>query len=76
MDRLAEVEVLKWKDSTRRKPLIIRGARQVGKTWLVEEFLSNKFESYIKIDLEKRRDIHQYFDGNLDPKLILSYIEL
>lgn len=76
MKRLAEKQVLEWKDSSRRKPLIIRGARQVGKTWLVENFLAKKFDRYVKIDLEKRRDIHTYFEGNLDAKTILSYLEL
>jgi len=76
MKRLAEKKILKWKDSPRRKPLIIRGARQVGKTWLVDNFLAKQFDSFVKIDLEKRRDIHAYFDGNLDPKTILPYLEL
>jgi len=76
MKRLAEKKVLEWKDSSRRKPLIIRGARQVGKTWLVENFLAKQFDSFVKIDLEKRRDIHTYFEGNLDPKTILTYLEL
>ena len=76
MKRLVEKKILEWKNSSRRKPLIIRGARQVGKTWLVENFLAKRFDHYIKIDLEKRRDIHSYFDGNLDPKIILSYLEL
>jgi len=76
MKRLAEKQVLKWKDSARRKPLLIRGARQVGKTWLVENFLAKQFDSFVKIDLEKRRDIHTYFEGNLDPDTILSYLEL
>lgn len=76
MKRLAEKQILEWKDSPRRKPLIIRGARQVGKTWLVDNFLASRFESFVKIDLEKRRDLHTYFDGNLDPKTILSYLEL
>jgi len=76
MKRLAEKKILEWKDSPRRKPLIIRGARQVGKTWLVDNFLAKKFDSFVKIDLEKRRDIHAYFDGNLDPKTILPYLEL
>ena len=52
MKRLAEKQLLEWKDSSRRKPLIIRGARQVGKTWLVENFLAKQFDSYVKIDLE------------------------
>jgi predicted AAA+ superfamily ATPase len=76
MKRLAEKEILEWKDSRRRKPLIIHGARQVGKTWLVEELLAKKFDNFVKIDLEKRRDIHTYFEGNLDPKIILTYLEL
>jgi uncharacterized protein len=76
MKRLAEKKIVEWKDSTRRKPLIIRGARQVGKTWLVEKFLAKNFDSFIKIDLEQRRDLHACFAGNLDPKVILNYLEL
>jgi uncharacterized protein len=76
MKRLAEQQVLEWKASSRRKPLIIRGARQVGKTWLVENFLAKQFESFVKIDFEKRRDLHSYFDGNLEPKTLLAYLEL
>ena len=76
MKRLAEKKVLEWKDSKRRKPLIIRGARQVGKTWLVENFLAKKFARTVKIDLEKRRDLHFHFEGDLDPKTILTYLEL
>ena len=76
MRRIADEYILKWKDVKRRKPLIIRGARQVGKTWLVENVLAEKFDNFIKIDLEKRRDLHRYFDGNLDPKVILNYLEL
>lgn len=76
MKRLIEENILHWKISTRRKPLIIRGARQVGKTWLVENVLAKEFDNFIKIDFEKRRDLHQYFEGSLDPKTILNYLEL
>lgn len=76
MKRHAENKLLDWKDSPRRKPLIIRGARQVGKTWLVENFLAGHFDRAVKIDLEKRRDLHGIFEGNLDPKKILSLLEL
>ena len=76
MKRVAEKQILEWKESQRRKSLIIRGARQVGKTWLVENFLAKQFESFVKIDLEKRRDVHIHFEGNLDPNTILSYLEL
>ena len=76
MKRWVEKQVISWKDSPRRKPLMIRGARQVGKTWLVENVLAGQFESFVKIDLEKRRDLHVHFAGNLEPRTILSYLEL
>lgn len=43
MKRLVEGELLTWKDGGHRKPLVLRGARQVGKTWLVEWFLAPLF---------------------------------
>ena len=76
MKRLAEKELIKWKNSLRRKPLIIRGARQVGKTWLVENVLASTFDNFVKIDLEKRRDLHVHFAGNLEPRAILNHLEL
>ncbi len=76
MKRNAEKELLQWKTSVRRKPLVLRGARQVGKTWLVEKFLAKEFESFVKVDLEKRRDLHRLFDDNLDPKRILNLLEV
>jgi predicted AAA+ superfamily ATPase len=76
MKRLAEKEIIDWKSAPRRKPLIIRGARQVGKTWLVENVLANLFDTFIKIDLEKRRDLHLHFAGNLEPRTILNHLEL
>lgn len=76
MQRLAEKQIAGWKDSSRRKPLIIRGARQVGKTWLVENVLAKQFPSFVKVDLEKRRDLHPLFAENLQPQSILNHLEL
>lgn len=76
MKRLVEKRLLSWKDSPRRKPMVVRGARQVGKTWLVENVLAGHFENFAKIDFEKRRDLHVHFSGNLDPKTIISCLEL
>ncbi len=76
MKRSAETKLLSWKDSHRRKPLIIRGARQVGKTWLVDNILAPKFETFIKVDLEQRRDLHTHFADNLEPAEILKNLEL
>lgn len=76
MQRQVQAHILTWKDSPRRKPLIIRGARQVGKTWLVENVLAKEFKSFIKIDLERRRDLHTCFNESLDPQKIIAHLEL
>ncbi|HAK45442.1 MAG TPA: nuclease, partial [Spirochaeta sp.] len=76
MYRVVSQKLTEWKDSTRRKPLILRGARQVGKTWLVENFLADEFDNYAKIDFEQRRDLHTVFDGDLEPKKLISRLEL
>lgn len=76
MRRVIEKAMQDWKTSPRRKPLIVRGARQVGKTWLVENSLARGFENLAKIDLEERQDLHVHFSGNLDPKGILEALEI
>ena len=75
MKRLAEKQMIAWKDSPRRKPLIIRGARQVGKTWLVENCLAGQFEHFVKIDLEQERQLHSAFGDSLDPWRMLDELE-
>jgi len=76
MKRLIETQLRDWKNSTRRKPLIIRGARQVGKTWVVDHFAEEQFDGFVKIDLEKRRDLHGLFGDNLEPRMIIKHLEL
>ena len=67
MDRAAMKQLEAWKTSRNRKPLIIRGARQTGKTWLSEEFGRTRYEAVARIDL---------FDGDLDVSRILRNISL
>ncbi len=76
MKRLAEAELLTWMHAKRRKPLIIRGARQVGKTWLIENFLAKQFASYVKIDLEQQPYFHTAFAEDLSPQHMLKVIEV
>ncbi len=75
MKRLSDKRMIDWKDSPRRKPLIIRGARQVGKTWLVENCLAGQFEHFVKIDLEQEHQLHRAFGDNLDPRRMLDDLE-
>ncbi|VGO16419.1 hypothetical protein PDESU_05010 [Pontiella desulfatans] len=75
MKRIAEEKIIKWANSARRKPLIIRGARQVGKTWLVENCLAKQFDRYVKINLESQPHYHGAFSGELSPEVMLNVIE-
>lgn len=75
MRRLIEGQLKKWKAADRRKPLILRGGRQVGKTWSVEQ-LGRDFHSMVKIDFEKRADLRLLFEGNLDAGTLLPRLEL
>ncbi|MGL1889998.1 MAG: AAA family ATPase [Spirochaetaceae bacterium] len=63
MDRNIDNYLLEWKERESHKPLIIRGARQVGKTWSVDVF-AKTFTHYIKIDFEENRDAISYFRDN------------
>jgi predicted AAA+ superfamily ATPase len=61
MRRLAENDLAAWKDRPDRMPLVVRGARQVGKTYLVEAFGRQCFESVLTVNLEQKDDLHTLF---------------
>jgi predicted AAA+ superfamily ATPase len=65
-----------WKNSPRRKPLVLKGARQVGKTWLMNEFANGEYEDSIYISFDKDADAIRVFDDTKDPKLILERLAL
>lgn len=56
-----------WKDEVKAKPLLIRGARQVGKSTAIRR-LSTGFDHFLEINFEEQRQVHKVFDGNLDPQ--------
>ena len=74
MDRTAMKQLEAWKTSRNRKPLIIRGARQTGKTWLSEEFGRTRYEAVARIDLMNDERARSFFDGDLDVSRILRNI--
>ncbi len=76
MKRFIEEELLEWKNSTRRKPLIVRGARQVGKTYSIQKFGRSMFNNLITVDLEKERKLHSIFETDLKSDRILSELEV
>ena len=76
MRRMIETKLQNWKNAQRRRPLIVRGARQVGKTYSIEQFGRSSFSKLVSVDLEKNRDRHRLFSGNLDSRRILSELEI
>ncbi len=71
MKRYIESYFLEWKINPRRKPLIIRGARQVGKTYIVDKFGSKNFKYYLKINPEQDTSLKSIFKSN-NPQLIIN----
>ena len=76
MKRFITEKLEAWKQSQRRKPLILRGARQVGKTWSVLEFGRSHFEGVHLVDLEQHPDWHRVFQGDLVASKVLSELEI
>lgn len=74
MNRTAINELIKWKASRRRKPLIIEGARQVGKTWLVKEFAAQQYRSIAYINFEQDAYLRSIFEQDYDMVRILDAI--
>jgi predicted AAA+ superfamily ATPase len=75
MQRDLLIHLKNWKNDPARKPLIIRGARQVGKTWLVEYFGKLEFKNYFAINFELQLNFKSCFD-TLEPNEIITKIEL
>jgi predicted AAA+ superfamily ATPase len=74
MRRLGYDFLQSWKNNKKRKPLIIRGARQVGKTFLVHEFGKKEFPHIHVFNFQKDRDIHSLFEENIEPKKIIKVL--
>ena len=75
MKRATYSQLLNWKASPRRKPLIMYGARQVGKTWLLKEFGKNEYNSTLYLNFDEDPDVHKYFSGSIAPDHIIAGLE-
>lgn len=76
MRRAIEIALLSWKNQTHRLPLIILGARQVGKTYILKKFAQENYSKYHYINFEKQKNIREVFSANLDPKTIIDNLSL
>ena len=71
MRRLVLDALLDWKKAENRKVLLLRGARQVGKTFIVRE-LAKEFNHFVEINFEKNTDVQSFFEQNLEPERICT----
>lgn len=76
MKRLFEKKLLNWKETGMKKPLMVVGARQIGKTYTIENFIKENFEEYLSFNLEKDANIKDIFDNSIDDEKIISNLEL
>lgn len=76
MYRIAIEKLLKWKESKRRKPLVIEGARQVGKTWLMKEFGNLYYNNTVYINFDSNSRMADLFDSDLDTDRLIMGLEL
>ena len=76
MYRIAIEKLYKWKESRRRKPLIIEGARQVGKTWLMKEFGEKAYQDTIYINFDSNSRMSELFSEDLNVDRLIMGIEL
>lgn len=77
MERECLKSLIEWKNSRKRKPLVLMGARQVGKTWLMEEFAKREFgEDYVIVNFMRRRSLCQQLKTmDLEPKALVRLLQ-
>ncbi len=75
MERFLMEKLIAWKNKPRRKPLILNGARQVGKTWLLREFGKTQFENVAYVNLDDNPRMREQFDTGYDIPRIISAIQ-
>ena len=76
MERTAYQELLEWKNKKNRKPLVLNGARQVGKTWLLKEFGSKEFETFAYINCDDTPEMKTSFSDFDTARLIRTFSSL
>src|SRR5210317_94446 len=72
MKRDTYQKLLDWKSSLRRKPLLLQGARQTGKTHILKAFGSNEYENTVYCNFEENTDLDRFFQRDLNPERIMA----
>lgn len=75
MERFLMSKLVDWKESSRRKPLVLHGARQVGKTWLLKEFGARCFANAAYVNFDNNPSLAAQFESGFDPPRLLLAIQ-
>lgn len=76
MKRTALENLIRWKASEERKPMVLKGARQVGKTWLMKEFGQCCYEHYVYFNFDEEDALKSIFEANKNPQRIIELLSL
>ena len=76
MNRILLPKLIAWKNSKTRKPLLIEGARQTGKTFLLQKLLGKEFKKILRVDFLQNPELMEAFAGSLNPDVIITNVEL
>ena len=76
MRRSAIEDLKKWKESAERKPLVLRGARQVGKTWLMKEFGASCYDNFVYFNFDEEDELKSIFETNKNPLRIVELLSM
>lgn len=76
MKRNAIQALLKWKSDEDRKPMVLKGARQVGKTWLMKEFGAHYYNSYVYFNFDEEEELASIFKANKNPHRIVELLSM
>jgi predicted AAA+ superfamily ATPase len=75
MKRKIYADLLNWKDKPGRMPLLVNGARQVGKSYILQAFGKQEFDNYVIVNLETDKALADVFEKGIDPLSVLQYLE-
>ena len=76
MERCAIEKLIKWKDSADRKPMVLRGARQVGKTWLMQEFGRRCYQKTVYFNFDEEDELKSVFESNKNPMRLIELLSM
>lgn len=76
MKRNAIQDLILWKSSEERKPMVLKGARQVGKTWLMKEFGQSYYDNFVYFNFDEEDELKSIFETNKNPHRIIELLSM